>query len=104
MNKISDLEPKEIVSGITGRYVHGENQTYGYVEIKAGSKLPEHHHRHEQITYMLDGQLDMLIGGNRCIMTAGTYSIIPSDIPHSAVAVTDCRVTDIFSPAREDYK
>jgi hypothetical protein len=32
------------------------------------------------------------------------YHIIPSDTPHSAVALTDCKVIDTFSPTRDDYK
>lgn len=31
-------------------------------------------------------------------------AIIPSNIPHSAKALTACKVTDIFSPVRKDYK
>jgi quercetin dioxygenase-like cupin family protein len=46
----------------------------------------------------------MVIGGDPCHLTAGMYHIIPADMPHSAVAVTDCKLIDAFSPVREDYK
>lgn len=104
MNSIKNIPPKEIVPGITGRYVHGDKQTFGYVEIGKGSLLPEHHHIHEQITYILEGQLNMIIGGEPCPLTAGMYHVIPSNMPHSAIAITDCKVIDTFSPPREDYK
>jgi len=104
MQKIKDIIPKEVVAGITGYYAHGENMTFGYVEIKEGSRLPEHHHVHEQITYILEGQLDMTIGGEFCPMSAGMYHIIPSDMPHSAIAITDCKAIDVFNPVREDYR
>jgi len=45
-----------------------------------------------------------MIGGEPCSLTAGMYHIIPSHMPHSALAVTDCRVIDTFSPVREDYR
>lgn len=104
MPLIKDINPKEIVPGIIGYYSHGASLTFGYVEIKAGSNLPEHHHVHEQITYIIEGQLDMVIGGKPCPLTAGMYYVIPSNTPHSAVARTDCKVIDAFNPVREDYR
>ena len=104
MKKIKDLQPKELVPGIFGHYVHGELHTLGYVVLKEGSVVPEHHHHHEQITFVLEGQLDMVIDGTPYSLTAGSYHIIQSDVPHSAVAITDCIMIDTFSPVREDYK
>jgi len=104
MQQIKNISPKELVQGITGYYAHGVNHTFGFVELKAGSSVPMHHHVHEQITYILEGQLDMMIGGVACSLTAGMYYIIPSNTPHSAIAKTDCKVIDTFSPVREEYK
>ena len=104
MDSVKNIKPKEVVPGITGHYVHGANLTFGYVEIKAGSILPEHHHVHEQITYVLEGKLDMVIGGVPCPLKAGMFHVIPSNIPHSATTPADCKVIDVFSPVREDYK
>jgi quercetin dioxygenase-like cupin family protein len=104
MYKISDIHPRDLVAGITGRYVHGEKASFGVVEIEPGSVLPLHHHPHEQITYILEGVLEMEIGGEKTLLTPGTYRVIPSNTPHSAFAHSACRVIDIFSPVREDYR
>ena len=104
MNNIKNIPPRELVAGFTGHYVHGKDLTLGYVEIKAGNKLPGHHHVHEQITFIIEGQLDMTIGGKSCSLTSGMYAVIPSDVPHSAIAKTDCKAIDVFNPVREDYK
>ena len=104
MQTIKNIIPKELVAGITGYYAHGSSLTFGYIEIKAGSNLPEHRHVHEQITYIIEGQLDMVIGGVSCPLKAGMYHVIPSNTPHSAVAGIDCKVIDAFAPVREDYK
>lgn len=104
MQKIKELPARELVAGITGYYAHGSSMTFGYVEIKAGSDLPSHSHVQEQITYILEGQLDMIIGGKPCPLTTGMYYVIPSNTPHSAIARTDCKVIDVFNPPREDYK
>ncbi|MGE5518590.1 MAG: cupin domain-containing protein [Candidatus Dadabacteria bacterium] len=104
MQLLKDLKGKYLVEGITGHYAHGDKMTFGYVDIKKGSILPEHKHPQEQITYIIEGQLDMTIAGKYCPLTKGMFYVIPSDTLHSAFAVTDCVVLDAFSPAREDYK
>jgi quercetin dioxygenase-like cupin family protein len=104
MQRITDIKPKRLVPGVTGYYAHGDKHTLGLVELKAGSAVPEHHHVHEQITYILEGQLDMTIGGKPISLTPGMYHVIPSNTPHSAIAITDCKAIDTFSPVREDYK
>ncbi len=104
MSSIKNVPAKEIVPGITGYYAHGERATLGYVEIKAGSDLPEHSHEHEQITYILEGRLDMKVDGRDCILNEGMFYVIPSHVLHSAVARTDCKVIDVFCPVRQDYK
>jgi quercetin dioxygenase-like cupin family protein len=104
MELIKNINPKVLVPGITGYYAHGENLTFGYVELKAGSSIPLHHHIHEQVTYIIQGQLEMVIGTENCLLTGGMYHVIPSNMPHSALARTDCKVIDAFSPVREDYK
>ena len=104
MRHIKTILPKELDPGITGYYAHGVNHTFGYVELKAGSSVLMHQHVHEQITYILEGQIDMIIGGVDCSLTTGMYYIIHPNTPHSANAKTDCKVIDTFSPVREDYK
>ena len=104
MQSIKDIPSKEPIPGITGYYAHGDKHTFGYVEIKKGTVVPEHNHLHEQITYVIEGQLNMTIDGELCPLTPGMFQIIPSNTPHGATAVTDCKVIDTFSPTREDYK
>jgi len=104
MQHLNDIPGRELAPGFITKLVHGNQSTLSVVEIKKGSVLPEHHHVHEQITFILKGQLDMMIGGKSYSMTEGTIHVIPSNVPHSAVAATDCTVVDAFSPAREDYK
>ena len=104
MPQIKDLKSKELVPGINGYYVHGDQISFGLVELDAGSSVPLHQHVQEQITYIIEGELDMVIGGESCVLTAGMYHVIPSNTLHSAVAITACKVIDTFSPVREDYK
>ena len=104
MENIKNIKPKELAPGITGYYAHGDKMTFGYVELLEGANVPMHSHLQEQITYIIEGQLDMVIGGVACPLTAGMYHVISSNTPHSAVAKTFCKLIDAFSPVREDYK
>lgn len=104
MDAIKNIVPKELAPGITGYYAHGEKITFGLVELKAGSSVPLHQHVQEQITYIVEGQLDMVIDGVSCLLTQGMYHVIPSNTSHAAIAKTDCKVIDVFNPVREDYK
>ena len=104
MELIKNIKPKQLADGIAGYYAHGEKMTFGYVELEKGSVVPMHQHVQEQITYILEGELDMMIDGKKCLLTAGMYHVIGSNIPHSAVANTDVKVIDAFGQVREDYK
>jgi quercetin dioxygenase-like cupin family protein len=101
---ISEIPQRELVKGIKGRYVHTKNSTIGFVEIEKGAILPEHSHFHEQTTQVIEGELEMTIGGETKVLKPGMFTIIRSNVPHSAVALTYCMVTDTFCPVREDYK
>jgi quercetin dioxygenase-like cupin family protein len=104
MSLIKDNKPKELAPGLTGYYAHGDRMTLGLVEIEAGSQLAEHKHPHEQITYIIEGQLDMMIGGKPYSLTAGMFHVIPSNTLHSAIAPIGCKLIDVFNPVREDYR
>ena len=104
MQHIDDVKGKEIVPGLYGRFVHGDTMTLSFVDIQQGAQLPEHSHPHEQITYLLEGELEMVIGGEKMLLTPGMVHVIPSNVPHSAIARTFVKVLDAFSPVREDYR
>ena len=104
MQHLNDVKGKEIVPGLYGRFVHGDNITLSFVDIQQGAVLPEHSHPHEQITYIMEGELEMVIGGEKMLLTSGMVHVIPGNVPHSAIARTAVKVLDAFSPVREDYR
>jgi quercetin dioxygenase-like cupin family protein len=104
MQQITAITPKALAQGITGHYLHGEQSTFGLVILAKGSSVPLHQHPQEQITYILEGQLQMVIDGKDYLLEPGMCHVIASNVWHSAVAVTDCKLIDVFSPVREDYK
>ena len=104
MQHLQDIPIKQPIPGFNGRMVHGDSSSLAFWEIRKDASLPEHRHVHEQITYIVEGELEMIIGGKEYLLTAGCVHVIPSNVPHSAVARTHCKVIDSFAPARDDYR
>jgi quercetin dioxygenase-like cupin family protein len=104
MIALDEIAPKELAAGLIGKYVHGSAITLGYVTIKAGSILPAHHHIHEQITFVIEGELELTVENDTFTLTEGTAHVIASAKVHSAIARKDCIVVDVFSPVRDDYR
>jgi quercetin dioxygenase-like cupin family protein len=102
--EISELAVKPMLPGFTARMIHAGAMTISYWDVKAGASLPDHSHPHEQITTLLEGTFTMTGGGETKVLEAGQVAVIPPHVPHSAKSQTDCRVIDVFSPVREDYK
>jgi quercetin dioxygenase-like cupin family protein len=101
---VNTLPKKELCKGFITRLIHGNQSTLSFVDITKGNSLPEHSHPHEQVTYIVEGELEMTIGGNVMVLKKGMVHVIPPNVPHSATAHSDCKVIDFFSPARDDYR
>src|ERR1043165_1300318 len=85
------------------RFIHTSNISVAFNIVKAGGEVPEHTHMHETIDYIEEGELEMTIENKTVVMKAGMVSRIPSNVKHSAKALTDCKVINIFYPVREDF-
>jgi quercetin dioxygenase-like cupin family protein len=103
-SQLAEVKPDEKLPGFFGKFIHTEDMTLAYWDIKKGSVLPEHTHMHTQIAQVISGEFAMTIGGEGHIYRAGNVVEIPGDVPHSGTALTDCIIHDIFLPVREDLK
>lgn len=101
---LDDLDIRTIVPGFHGKFIHGDNVTVAVWQVDAGASLPEHAHHHEQITMIVDGTFEMTVGGETRRLGAGDIVVIPGHVTHAGKAITDCRITDVFQPARDDYR
>jgi quercetin dioxygenase-like cupin family protein len=101
---LNDLSVREIFPGLRARVVHSARVSESWVEADAGAGFPEHQHPHEQIVNMLEGELEITVGGITHLLTPGCVLVIPPDVPHSGRAITACRVLDVFAPTRDEYR
>jgi len=95
---------KEIAPGFFSKLIHTSANTVNFIEVKAGCQVPRHQHIHQQCSFVIEGRFEMTVNDVPQILDPGRFAIIPSNAWHSGIAITDCRLIDIFSPAREDYK
>jgi len=102
--QLKDYDERELVAGFNAKLIHMEGMTIAHVHAKEGAILPEHFHIHEQVTNIIQGKLEMTMNGKTRVCEPGDVVMIPSNLPHSARALTDCYVIDCFQPVREDYK
>jgi hypothetical protein len=52
---LETIEKKELLPGYKVRFVHSDNLTFTFWDVKAGSILPKHSHVHEQISQITEG-------------------------------------------------
>lgn len=83
--------------------VHGERTLLSEVRFDKGGTVPAHHHVNEQTGYVVSGSLRFVVGGETLVVRTGDSWNIPSDVVHSAEALEDSVVIEVFSPMREDY-
>ncbi len=101
---VSTLAPHRIWDGVVGRVVHGDQITFGLIELEAGSVVPEHSHVNEQIGLLLGGSLTFRIGGEERALSPGEMWRILAHTPHDVRAGPDGAVlVEAFSPARDDW-
>ncbi len=101
----ADAAPIEALPGLVRRTL-GETVDLMVVEFRseAGVAIPEHSHRHQQVGYVVSGEIAITIDGKTTHCKPGDSYAIPGGMPHSAVFLVESVVVDCFSPPREDYR
>jgi quercetin dioxygenase-like cupin family protein len=100
----SDIPTKEIAPGFFSKLIHTETNTINFMEVKAGCSVPYHRHVNEQLAFVIEGKFELTVNAVPQILEPGLFAIVPPDAWHSGIAITDCKLIDVFSPPREDYK
>ena len=94
----------ELCPGIQRRTIaHGESMYQMMALLKAGSRMPEHSHPHEQIAHILSGRMKLIVNGVPHELQTGDSFYLASNVPHGVETMEETRVLDTFSPPREEY-
>lgn len=101
---LADIPSKEIMPGYHGRLVHTQNMSIAFWDVEKGAKVPLHSHGNEQVMQVLEGKFEFTLDGITAIYEKDDMVVIPPYTPHKGKALTACRLMDVFSPVREEYR
>ncbi len=98
----SNMQEHRQVGGGLRYAASGERMMMMLLELPPGAVVPMHSHPHEQVGIALEGEFDLIIGGERRRMRRGDMYIIPGGVPHQALGLDQKAVFfDVWSPPRE---
>jgi unsaturated pyranuronate lyase len=103
VHRWDEIALDKITEMISQKIISGERQMLAQIYLKRGALVPMHAHESEQMTYILQGALKCLVGGEEILVREGEVLHIPSGTPHQAEALEDTFELDVFSPVREDW-
>ena len=102
--KCSNNSYKQSLNGIEQKtLVHGDKTLMVEFRLQKGAILPLHSHHHEQIGYLVTGDIRLTIGTDIFDVMPGDSWCIPGGQQHGADIVEDSVAVEVFSPVREDY-
>jgi quercetin dioxygenase-like cupin family protein len=97
----SGLDPLEIAPGLRFQPVLGDRVMVNFVAFEASTEAPVHWHDEEQISFVIDGEFEFEVAGEKRIMRRGDAVVIPPNVPHGArTRDSSCLEIDVFHPPR----
>ena len=103
LHRWDEIALEKVTEMLSRKIVSGEREMIVQVYVKRGCLVPMHSHESEQMTYVLQGALKFLVGGEEITVRDGEVLHIPSGIEHQAEALEDTFELDLFSPIRQDW-
>lgn len=106
--KAKDAPATQVRQGLTRRLAHTNDLMMAVLDFTDGPwKEPEplHHHVHEQVSYVVDGEVLFFCEGEEAErLTAGDVFMVPSGRKHGIQLLTPtAKLVDCFNPIRKDF-
>jgi quercetin dioxygenase-like cupin family protein len=102
--RLDGLPERPMLPGVYLKILAGDAVMFSIVRFDPQATVPTHQHPHEQIGFVLEGEMDLWIGEQRRHLARGDLYTIPSNVPHGAETQDGtCVVVDVFHPLRDEY-
>ena len=105
--RLDELPSDSPMEKINRRRIVCEQMMISDVTLERGFAVETHSHDNEQFAFVLSGRLRFGLGQSggddyrEVEAGAGEVMHLPGNVPHSAVALEDSRVIDMFAPPSE---
>jgi quercetin dioxygenase-like cupin family protein len=100
LHRWDEISLEKVTEMLSRKSVVGGREMIVQIYIKRGCLVPRHAHDSEQMTYVLQGALKFVVGGEEITVREGEVLHIPCGMEHQAEALEDTFELDFFSPVR----
>jgi quercetin dioxygenase-like cupin family protein len=99
----ADMKTGEPLPGWKGRFWRSESMSFAHYEIAAGASIHEHHHPHEEVWTVIEGQLEVTIEGQTQVAGPGAVAVVPPNARHAVRALCEATAVIANHPVRHDF-
>lgn len=94
----------EVISPLIKRkiFTPGAELMSMVIVFQKGGIGAEHAHPHEQLGYVISGEIRITLDGAARIIRAGEQVIVPGNVVHGVEALEDTVLLEVFTPLRKD--
>jgi quercetin dioxygenase-like cupin family protein len=103
VHNIGAMSPERLSPGLQRRFINSDNSSMAVYDMRRGAKVAVHTHTSEQVSYVQQGRLRFVVGGQLHDLRAGQAIVIPANTPHSIEALENSVEIDFFAPQRSDW-
>jgi quercetin dioxygenase-like cupin family protein len=103
LHRWDEIALDKITEMLSQKIVTGEREMIAQTYLKRGTLVPIHAHESEQMTYVLQGALRVVVDGEEFVVREGEVLHVPPHARHQAEALEDTFELDVFSPIRSDW-
>ncbi len=103
LHRWDEIALEKVTEMLSRKIVAGDREMLVQVYVKRGCLVPMHAHDSEQMTYVLQGSVRFLVGGEEVTVREGEVLHIPSGVAHQSEALEDTFELDVFSPLRKNW-
>ncbi len=83
---------------------YGESLMLVEFRFEAGKASWEHSHPHEQVGYVVEGEIDFYMAGHEPVrLSKGGSYYVPSGVKHYIKTYAPTVLLDAFTPMRQDF-
>jgi quercetin dioxygenase-like cupin family protein len=102
---VDKVKPVEMLPGVYRRTMsYSDRAMVTHFTLEQGATVPPHRHPHDQISFVVEGEAEFTLAGEKFTIRAGDSILSPGNVEHGAKAIRRTVILDTFAPPREDYK